>query len=101
VALAVRQRVDPTKSTVSVVRPLLFVDDTVRATLQARDALDHPLSFGGAAVAFSAQGGSSVGTFQPVVDNQNGTYSADFVGVSRRRYELSDSRGFPPLAPIC
>ena len=80
--LAVRQRIDPTKSTISVARPLLFVDDTVRAMLQTRDALNHPLTFGGAAVVFSSQGGSSVGTFRPVVDNQNGTYSADFAGVS-------------------
>jgi alpha-tubulin suppressor-like RCC1 family protein len=82
VALAVHQRIDPTKSTISVVRPLLFVDDTVRITFQARDALNHPLAFGGAAIVFSPQGGSSAGTFRPVVDNQNGTYSADFVGVS-------------------
>lgn len=82
VPLAVHQRIDPTKSTISVVRPLLFVHDTVRATLQARDALNHPLTFGGAAIVFSPQGGSSVGTFRSVVDNQNGTYSADFVGVS-------------------
>jgi len=80
--LAVHQRIDPTKSTISVVRPLLFVDDTVRATLQTRDALNHPLAFGGAAIVFSSQGGSSVGIFRPVVDNQNGTYSADFAGVS-------------------
>ena len=80
--LVVRQRIDPTKSTVNAVRPLLFVDDTVRATLQARDALNHPLTFGGASIVFSSQGGSSVGTFRPVVDNQTGTYSADFVGVS-------------------
>ena len=82
VALAVHQRIDPTKSTISVARALLFVDDTVRATLQTRDALNHPLTFGGAAIVFSSQGGSSVGTFRPVVDNQNGTYSADFAGVS-------------------
>jgi alpha-tubulin suppressor-like RCC1 family protein len=80
--LAVHQRIDPTKSTISVARPLLFVDDTVRATLQPRDALNHPLTFGGAAIVFSSQGGNSVGTFRPVVDNLNGTYSADFVGVS-------------------
>ena len=83
VALAVHQQIDAGKSTVSVVRPLLFVDDTVRVMLQARDALDHPLTFGGAAIVFSSQGGSSVGSFLPVVDNQNGTYSAGFVGVSR------------------
>src|SRR4029077_17857568 len=82
VPLAVRQRPDPTKSTLSVVRPLLFVDDTVRTTLQTRDALNHPLTFGGAAIDFSSQGGTSVGTFRPIVDNQNGIYSADFVGVS-------------------
>jgi alpha-tubulin suppressor-like RCC1 family protein len=82
VALAVRQRIDPAKSTISVGRPLLFVDDTVRATLETRDALNHPLTFGGAAIVFSSKGGSSVGTFRPVVDNQNGTYSADFVGGS-------------------
>jgi hypothetical protein len=82
VALAVHQRIDPTKSTISVARPLLFVDDTVRATLLTRDALNNPLTFGGAAIVFSSQGGSSVGTFRPFVDNQNGTYSADFVGVS-------------------
>jgi hypothetical protein len=82
VRLAVRQRIDPTRSTISVIRPLLFVDDTVRVTLQGRDALDHPLQFGGAAVVLSSQGGNSVGAFRPVVDNQNGTYSADFVGVS-------------------
>jgi hypothetical protein len=82
VALAVRQRIDPAKSTISVGRPLLFVDDTVRATLETRDALDHPLTFGGAAIVFSSQGGSSVGNFRPVVDNQDGTYAADFVGAS-------------------
>ncbi|MFL5629864.1 MAG: invasin domain 3-containing protein [Gemmatimonadaceae bacterium] len=82
VPLTVLQRIDPTKSTLTVVRPLLFVDDTIRATLQPRDALNHPLTFGGAAVVFSSQGGSSVGSFRPAVDNQNGTYSADFVGVS-------------------
>jgi len=75
-------RIDPTKSTLSVVRPLLFVDDTVRITLHGRNALSNPLPFGGATVVFSSSGGTSTGTFQPVVDNQNGTYSADFVGVS-------------------
>ena len=82
VALVVRQRIDLIKSIVSVVRPLLFVDDTVRATVQTRDALDHPVTFGGATINISSQGGSSVGNFRPVVDNQNGTYSADFVGAS-------------------
>src|SRR6476646_745402 len=37
VLLSVHQRIDPTKSTISMVRRLLFVGDTVRATLQTRD----------------------------------------------------------------
>lgn len=79
--LFVRQRIDPAMSTISVVRPILFADDTVRVTLHTRDALNHPLTFGGAAVVFSSQGGGSTGTFLPVVDNLD-TYSSDFVGAS-------------------
>jgi alpha-tubulin suppressor-like RCC1 family protein len=83
VALAVLQRVDPTKSTITVTRPFVFVDDTARATLQARDALSNPLTFGGAAVVFSSMGsatGSSSMTFLPTVDKGDGTYTSDFIG---------------------
>jgi alpha-tubulin suppressor-like RCC1 family protein/uncharacterized protein YjdB len=80
VRLTVRQRIDPTKSTISVVRPLLFVGDTVRATLQTRDALDHPLSFGGAIVVISNSGGTSAGVLGPTVDRGDGTYTSDFIG---------------------
>jgi alpha-tubulin suppressor-like RCC1 family protein len=80
--LAVLQRADPTKSTITVSRPLLFVADTVRATLRARDALDHPLTFGGSTVVFSSSGGTSTGAFGPTVDQGDGTYTSDFVGSS-------------------
>jgi alpha-tubulin suppressor-like RCC1 family protein len=78
--LAVLQRADPAKSTITVARPLLFVNDTVRATLRARDALDHPLTFGGSTVVLSSSGGTSTGTFRPTVDQGDGTYTSDFVG---------------------
>jgi hypothetical protein len=78
--VTVRQRIDRTKSTISVVRSLLFVDDIVRVTLNARDALDNPLTFGGAAVVFSTSGGTSTGTLGPTVDRGDGTYTSDFVG---------------------
>jgi hypothetical protein len=83
VALAVLQRVDPTRSTVTVARPLLFVDDTVRATLQARDALGVALTTGGRSVVFSSLGqtvGSSDLTFLAAVDKGDGTYTSDFIG---------------------
>lgn len=81
-SLAVRQRIDPTTSTISVARPLLFVDDVVRVTLQGRDALGHPLPFGGATVVFSSSGGTSTGTFGSTVDRGDGTYTNDFTGSS-------------------
>jgi hypothetical protein len=82
VPLAVHQRADPTKSTLSVVRPLLFVDDTVRATLQTRDALNHPLAFGGSTVVLSTGGGTSTGALGSTVDRGDGTYTSDFIGSS-------------------
>jgi hypothetical protein len=74
--------IEPAMSLVTVDRPLLLAGDTVQVTLQARDAAGQPLTFDGATVAFSSQGGSSLGAFLPVVDHHNGTYSANFVGAS-------------------
>jgi hypothetical protein len=82
--LAVRQRVDATKSTLSVTRPMQFVDDTVRATVQARDANSNALAFGGATVVFSVLGGpgSSVVSVPAAVDRGNGVYTSDLVGIT-------------------
>jgi len=57
-------------------------DDTVAVTLQTRDAMGQPMAIDGATVVFSAQGGSSLGAFLPVVDHHDGTYSANFVGTT-------------------
>lgn len=75
-------RIDLAKTQLSVSRPLLLPGDTVVVTLTTRNAAGQRLLAGGATVVFSAPGGSSVGTFQPVVDHQDGTYSAAFVGVT-------------------
>ena len=66
----------------TVSRPLLLPGDTVLVTLLARNGAGQPLTTGGATVVFSVQGGDSVGTFLPVVDHHNGTYSASFVSVT-------------------
>jgi alpha-tubulin suppressor-like RCC1 family protein/predicted small lipoprotein YifL len=73
---------DPATTVMTVGRPLLLAGDTVAVTLQTRDATGQPLVIDGATVVFSAQGGSSVGAFLPVVDHQDGTYSANFVGAT-------------------
>src|SRR4051812_15246960 len=77
----VDEGIDPAMSLVTVSRPLLLPGDTVQVTLQARDAGGQPLIVDAAAVAFSSQGGSG-GTFLPVVDHQDGTYTANFVGTT-------------------
>jgi alpha-tubulin suppressor-like RCC1 family protein len=80
--LAVRQRIDPTKSPITLTRPLLFIDDTVRATLQVRDARSNAITTGGSTVVFSSTGsaGSSSLTFLPTLDNGDGTYNANLIG---------------------
>ena len=82
--LVVRQRIDPTKSTITLTRPLLFVDDTVRATLQVRDARNNPIATGGSTVVFSSMGsatGSSSLTILTTLDNGDGTYNANLIGI--------------------
>jgi invasin-like protein/regulator of chromosome condensation (RCC1) repeat-containing protein/Regulator of Chromosome Condensation (RCC1) repeat protein len=74
--------IDPALSLVTVSRPLLLPGDTVQVTLQARDAAGQPLVVDGATVVFSSQGGSSGGAFLPVVDQQDGRYTANFVGAT-------------------
>ena len=80
---APRQRIDPTKSTITLTRPLLFIDDTVRATLQVRDTRNNPITTGGSTVVFSSMGsatGSSSLTVLPTLDNGDGTYNANLIG---------------------
>jgi alpha-tubulin suppressor-like RCC1 family protein len=74
--------IDPSMSLLTVSRPLLLPGDTVQVTLQTRDAEGQPLIVDRATVSFSAQGGSSGGIFLTVVDHQDGTYTADFVGTN-------------------
>jgi hypothetical protein len=73
-------QIDPGTSSVTVGRPLLLPGDTVSVTLQVRDEAGQPLTLDGATVVFSTQGGSIAGAFLPVVDHQNGTFTANFVG---------------------
>lgn len=75
-------KIDPAKTVVTVALPLLLPGDTVTVTLQARNAEGQAITAGGATVVFSVQGGSSTGTFTPVLDHHDGTYSASFIAGS-------------------
>lgn len=101
--LVVRQRVDAGKSTITLTRPLLFVDDTVLATLQARDARSNPLTTGGATVIFSSMGsatGSSSLTVIPTVDRGDGTYTSNVIGsgIGSGRTVIASIDGIPVQA---
>src|SRR6266566_2241790 len=71
-----------TKTVVTVSRALLFAGDTVTVTLQARNGAGQLFTDTGLTVTFSAAGGTSVGTFLPVVDHHTGTFTAAFVASS-------------------
>ncbi len=79
ILIVVLQRIDPSRSTITAARPLVFVDDTVGLTLQARDALGSPINFGGADVLITRIG---TGTILPTVDRGDGTYTTSFVGAA-------------------
>jgi hypothetical protein len=70
------------KSLVSVSSSVIAAGSSVTLTLMARDGNGNAISHGGAAVTFSALGGGSTGSIGSVVDHDNGTYSAIFVGQS-------------------
>jgi len=84
VALVVHQRPDAAASTLTAAAAMMFVDDTVRVTLVARDALGNAVKTGDvtAAIAAVADVGVSGLSAPPTVDRGNGTFSADFVGTS-------------------
>ena len=75
--------IDRTKSTVSLSAPSSPPGGAaVTATLQAKDAAGNNLTTGGATVAFSHSGGTSVITIGATTDAGNGTYTATITPVT-------------------
>ena len=73
--------IDPETSVVELSAPSVASGSSVTVTLQAVDANGNDLISGGATVAFALGTSSSgQGTFSPVTDNRNGTYTATFTG---------------------
>jgi YVTN family beta-propeller protein len=70
-------------SLVAASSPIVAAGAIVTLTLQAKDSAGNNLTTGGAAVAFTATGGTSTGTIAPTpaTDNGDGTYAAVFTGV--------------------
>ena len=65
-------------SSVTVTPSTIPVDGTTIVTLTAGDADDTQETTGGLTVAFALGSGTGTGTFGPVTDNGNGTYTATF-----------------------
>jgi hypothetical protein len=70
------------QSGVTVASPSLQVGATTAVTLTVRDARGIQELGGGLAVTFALGSGSGKGTFGPVIDNHNGTYTAIFTGTA-------------------
>ncbi len=69
------------QSSVSVSTSSVAAGNSVNVILTVRDLNSNQVPHGGALVAFSHVGGVSTGTFSPVSDNGDGTYSSTFSGV--------------------
>ncbi len=66
------------QSVVSVNPSTVSSGGSATVTLTAKDSAGNPESSGGLSVVFGLGGGSGSGTFSPVMDNGNGTYTATF-----------------------
>lgn len=76
------QQVSPARSLVSVAPAALAPSGTAMVTLTARDSTGLQMAGGGLAVHFALGAASPGGTFGPVTDNQDGTYTATFTAGS-------------------
>jgi hypothetical protein len=67
-------------SSISVSLATVKAGTGISVTLQAKDAAGNKETTGGLIVTFSLGSGAGKGTFGPVKDNKNGTYTAIFTG---------------------
>ncbi|WP_413287623.1 invasin domain 3-containing protein [Bdellovibrio sp. HCB337] len=68
-------------SLISVSAGTVASGSSVNVALQAKDAAGNMITSGGSTVVFNRSGGSSTGSFGPVTDNGNGSYTASFTGI--------------------
>jgi adhesin/invasin len=68
------------KSVVTLAPAGVAAGGTTTVTLQAKDATGKPETAGGLTVSFKLGTGAAAGTFGPVTDHGNGTYTATFTG---------------------
>jgi hypothetical protein len=69
-------------SVITVSSSTVVSGSTVTATLTAKDISNTQLPDGGLSVSFSLSGGTSSGTWSPVTDNLDGTYTATLTGIT-------------------
>ena len=91
---------DLTKSSVSVASAKIQSGGTTTVTLTAVSAVTgQQMTTGGLSVFFGLGFGSGGGTFGPVTDNGNGTYSAVFTGTITGNNSITASIAGLPLSP--
>src|SRR5262245_1156052 len=85
------------QSTVAVSPASVAVGGTSTVTLTAKDANGTPLPTGGATIALGLGPGPTVGTFGPVTDNNDGTYTATFTGTAAGSNTVTATIGGQPV----
>ena len=88
---------DPTRSLISVGRNSITAGATATVTLTAITTTGAMATSGGLTVAFGLGSGGGGGTFGPVTDNGNGTYSAAFTGTIAGTYSITASINAQPV----
>jgi YVTN family beta-propeller protein len=79
---AVAGAISAATSRITVSAGTVLSGSEVVLTLQGKDAAGNDVTTGGAAVVFTASGGTSTGTIGATTDDGDGTYSATFTGVT-------------------
>jgi len=80
VSIVVRQRVDLTKSFLTVSQPRVFAGDTVIITFDTRDSNQRRLTYGGLVGSMGIIGGTSPWNIADFTDVGDGTYTLKAVG---------------------
>jgi hypothetical protein len=91
------------ESTIVVSPDTIAGGSTGTVTLTARDDIGNQLPSGGLTVSFGLGTGTGSGTFGPITDNGNGTYTAIFTGTAAGNNTITatiNGQALTPTAPL-
>jgi hypothetical protein len=91
---------DPSQSTVTATPASIPLGGTAMITLTAKNAAGVPITSGGLPFNFNTGAGTGSGTFSDLVDNNNGTYSAQFTGTKVGAITITATLNGQPITSV-